>query len=608
MLSRFAALSLSTVLIVAGCAGGSQSVPSDGAALGPITGCNDSIVTGFRPDSLTSVTLVRLFRRGEPLALGGEASLPKGGPASPLPSPPPIAARDVCMVKMVVGPGHPGPADAPSTSVGIGIEVWLPMPQDWNKRVHLLGGGGCSREAANVIRLDIAAGTRASTVGQSPAGIATGEGAVSGMTDLGHVVNDCAFAMNPDGSVNTFGWKDFSYRAIRELILKTKALARAFYGVEPSYTYWDGFSTGGRQALKIAQEFPEEVDGTLAGAPAINWNRFSIAGAYAQLLYQHELGGAPLTEKQRRLMNHAAINACDTVGGVRLGYILDISTCTYDPTKDPNVICVADGGANTTASCVSKEQAAVQNRIWYGQTADGSAPEPALDNGWSSRLDSNHRWWGVTRGAADGNAGVEPFGVMTDYLALVLEDARVAGPSFVNSTGRGESGYRNLTYVELANAVDRGEAMQAQFADINTNNPDLARLRASGTRVLHYHGIADGLVPPQGSIDFYNRAADRMGGFEAMQDYYRLYLIPAMGHALSNGTFNRSASPPMPTHAQLYEALTAWVERGVAPGRIDIHAAATREARGMSQPICPYPQRAVYQSGSPYVASSYICG
>jgi hypothetical protein len=33
-------------------------------------------------------------------------------------------------------------AVAPSTTEGIGIEVWLSSPARWNKRLHLLGGAG----------------------------------------------------------------------------------------------------------------------------------------------------------------------------------------------------------------------------------------------------------------------------------------------------------------------------------------------------------------------------------------------------------------------------------------------------------------------------------
>ena len=53
----------------------------------------------------------------------------------------PVSANNVCMVKIVVGPGNSGPADAPSKSERIGIEVWLPDIANWNDRLHALGGG-----------------------------------------------------------------------------------------------------------------------------------------------------------------------------------------------------------------------------------------------------------------------------------------------------------------------------------------------------------------------------------------------------------------------------------------------------------------------------------
>ena len=90
--------------------------------------------TAFKPDANTTVTLVKAFKKGDPLALSGT-------PATPTP---PTAANDVCLVKLMVGPGNPGPAGAPSTSAGIGIEIWLPAPANWNKRMHVLGQGGWS--------------------------------------------------------------------------------------------------------------------------------------------------------------------------------------------------------------------------------------------------------------------------------------------------------------------------------------------------------------------------------------------------------------------------------------------------------------------------------
>lgn len=75
--------------------------------------------------------MVKAFKKGDPLLLSGTATATT-----------PIAGNDLCMVKLNVGPGNPGPANALSTSPGIGIEVWLPTPTNWNNRIHVKGGGG----------------------------------------------------------------------------------------------------------------------------------------------------------------------------------------------------------------------------------------------------------------------------------------------------------------------------------------------------------------------------------------------------------------------------------------------------------------------------------
>jgi hypothetical protein len=92
--------------------------------------CDDTLKEAFKPDADTTVLAVKAFKKDDPLLLSGEPG-PQTGKA----------LNDLCLVKLLVGPGNPGPADAPSTSAGIGIEVWLPAPANWNKRLHALGGG-----------------------------------------------------------------------------------------------------------------------------------------------------------------------------------------------------------------------------------------------------------------------------------------------------------------------------------------------------------------------------------------------------------------------------------------------------------------------------------
>ena len=580
--------------------------------------CDDTLKNDFHPDSLTTVLLVKAFKKGDVLALV---------PPAPPPAPqPPVAANDVCMVKLLVGPGNSGTAGVPSTSPGIGIEVWLPTRENWNHRIHVAGGGGWAGGNQTSLTLLAGAGGAGSTT-PAPSFIATVEGAVSANTDTGHSgPGGGSFAMNPDGSINTVLWNDFAQRGIHQMAVKTKEITKAYYGKAAKYVYWDGFSTGGRQGHKLAQLHPDDFDGILAGAPAFNWTRFITSELYPQIVYQRDLGGTPLTASQLNMLGNAAINACDVVNGQHMGYIPDPSECRYDPTLDASVICVANGGSNATTNCVTPLQTQAMNKLWYGQTRDGTAPPPSADNAWSVHIGvGNHLWYGLARGSSFGglggstSAGVPaPFSIATDLVALELQNPTLATPSFINATGNGANGWKNLSYAQLANAYDQGLILQSSFAHINTDDANLRPFQKSGGKMIIYHGLADILIMPQGSINYYARVILEMGGLHEVQKFYRLFLIPGMTHGIGNGTPNPNANPPLPGIAgadgvadgtsQLYDVLTGWVEKGIAPRRIDVFSAVTTTFPvAKSRPICAYPKKGTYVGGDVNVASSYVC-
>jgi hypothetical protein len=564
--------------------------------------CDESLKDEFRPDSLTTVLLVKAFKKGDAL------TLTTATPTTPL------AENDVCVVKLLVGPGNPGPVGAPSTSAGIGIEIWLPAPANWNRRIHVAGGGGWA--GGNHTSLTVLTGTRGDGgATPSPAIIATVEGAVSANTDTGHAIGNGSFAMLPDGSINTVLWNDFAQRGIHEMAVKTKQIAKAYYGKPAKYSYWDGFSTGGRQGHKLAQLHPDDFDGILAGAPAFNWTRFITSELYPQIVAERDLGGVRLSNGQMTLLGNAAINACDVVNGQHLGYIPDPSECRYDPTQDISVICAAYGGTNATTNCVTPLQAQAMNKTWYGQTRDGTVPPPSADNSWSVRVGGNHLWYGLARGTNMGAlAGANPFIIATDMVALEMQNPSLATPQFTNASGNGANGWRNLSYAQLADAFDQGVILQRSFAHINTDDANLRPFRRSGGKMIIFHGTADVLIAPQGSVNYYERVIREMGGLEEVQEFYRLFLIPGMSHGIGNGTTNPNANPPLPGVAgadgmsQLYKTLTAWVEDGIAPRRMDISTLATAAFPVVkSRPICAYPKEATYVSGDVNVASSYVC-
>lgn len=601
------ALSIAAVAAAAALAG-CQELPDVGSASAPPQACGPALGRIFDNDPQTSVVLIKQFETGEKLVLPGD-----NAPNAP------SAARPLCLVKLNVGPGNPGPAGAPSTSSGIGIEIWLPAAANWNERIHALGGGGFQGGVAG----------SANQVGSPMAAmVAMGEGAVSSINDAGHASqpknygipdSDGDFLMNPDGSIASNLWRDFSSRGIHEQAVKTKAVTRAFYGRPARHAYWDGSSTGGRQGHKLAQAHPLDFDGIVANLPALHWTKLLPAMAYPHIVIQNDLAGKPLTRAQLDLASNAAIAACDMVGGQHLGFILDQASCTYDPLDDPAVLCRADGGGNDSPACLSRKQALAVNKMWYGPTSDGSVPDPAVDNGWKSPPSGKHLWYGLARGTSlyadffekllgrpTGAATPEsPQFLGTDQLALQGQNAALGGPDFDNASTDRRDAWKNLSYAQFAAILQAGETLnRTHFAGIDTDDPDLSAFEASGGKLLFWHGSNDEVIPVQGSTQYYDSVIAAMGGLERVQAFYRFYVVPGAGHQSPNGTSNPAAKPPIFGQTSMYDLLVNWVENGAAPGRAELTAPGPGEK---TAPACLYPSKAAYRSGDPKLSASYIC-
>src|SRR5205814_8690426 len=128
-------------------------------------------------------------------------------------------------------------------------------------------------------------------------------------------------ASNP-GQPNVPLQVDFAYRSEHLMAVIGKQLVQAYYGKPPTYSYWNGCSTGGRQGLTMAQRFPTDYDGILSGAPAIHYDRFHMAELWPQVAMKFDnqglIGGgvsATLVAKEN-LATSKAIAACDALDGV----------------------------------------------------------------------------------------------------------------------------------------------------------------------------------------------------------------------------------------------------------------------------------------------------
>jgi len=594
---------LATSLMLSACGGSGDPVPDPTLPATQALACDDSLKAAFRPDANTEVLAVKQFKAGDAYP---NATLENIIVATA----PTKFSTDLCLVTLKVGPGSPGPAGAPSTSQGIGIEVWLPPKASWTGRVVSLGGTGwAGGEELDLTK--ISSNSVSGDVGyRSAPRVAAEESVVTSTTDVGKLPGGGAFGLLPDRTINTVGWENFSDRGLREQAIKTKALATAFYGSAPKYMYFSGASGGGRQAMHAAQRLSEYYDGILAAVPGISWTRLFYSLGYPQIVVHRDLGGTAPTAAQQRLMANAAISACDVVGGQHLGFVLDPAACRYDPTKDENVLCTTSGGINTSADCVSTAQATAMNKVWYGMTTDGSVPDPAVDNGWAdTKLTGVRKWFGPTRGSiTTGSFSASGSLLAGDMIANTFLDPTMAIPSFLNASGNGQNKYLSLSFAELNRGYDLALTMQPQWSYINTENPDLSALKGKGGKMIAYVLSTDTTVPPQGLMKYFDDVTSLQGSVAATQSFFRLYILPSVSHntPFLNGSANTAAAPPIAEQTKFWQNLQNWVEKGTPPPQ-EILATPSSASRAMTLPLCAYPSKPSYQSGSPFSAASYVC-
>jgi hypothetical protein len=120
----------------------------------------------------------------------------------------------------------------------------------------------------------------------------------------------------------------------------------------------------------------------------------------------------------------------------------------------------------------------------------------------------------------------------------------------------------------------------------DSGNPDLSAFRDHGGKILIWHELADQLIFPQGTIQYYQRVQQAMGGPASTDTFARLFLAPGAQHC---------ASAVGPAPADPLAAVVKWVEHGQAP--TSIPATVADPATGavtLSRPLCAYPLVARY--------------
>jgi len=474
--------------------------------------------------------------KAEWIAEGSSPPAPRGAPPSPI-TLPAYCRLDGVLDKRTGADGKP-----------YGIGFALALPRDWNGRFLQQGGGGLNGNVG------FPSGPTAS--GGTPA-LARGFAVAS--TDTGHSgqVFDGSFMAEQQAAL------DFAYQAVGRVASLAKQIIAQHYAKAPDRSYFAGCSTGGREAMLMAQRYPTYFDGIISGAPAMRTSYSGIGDEWVatqlNAVAPKNDKGEPgtrqaLSETDKKAVIDGFLNACDAGDGLKDGMVFNINACHFDP---KTLVCKgakADG-------CLSSGQAAALEK-GFGGPKDSKGRQVYPGFLFDTGIAATQGIPGLLHGGS--NPVGRPFAATTMDV-----DARAA-----------------------AAAADPGQTLTATSTWTNLNT-----FSNHGGKLMFFHGVSDPWFSALDTVDYYERLTKANGGPATVSNWSRLYLVPGMGHC-QGGTATLDTM-------DMLTALVDWVEKGTAPASV---TATGRAFPGRSRPLCAYPQHAHYTGqGDPEKAESFEC-
>lgn len=440
-----------------------------------------------------------------------------------------------------------GPIRAPHCRVtgvvGSEIQFRLLLPDTWNGKFLMGGGGGFVGTIDNQAQRTVDAGY--ATVG----------------TDTGHHGDgtDASWALeNLERQVN------FGYVAVHRTAEVAKAIVRAYFGIEATRNFFVGCSNGGRQALMEAQRYPDDFDGIVVGAPALD---FVAIGAQfikdSQAVFPDVDNPMPLfTAETLKSVETQILDKCDAVDGLKDGLMEDPRRCSVD-------VATLSGLNQVQQSALKKVYAETRGKDGMIYPAQPFGGEGA-PGGWPA--------W-ITGGAS-------PRPSQSGSLR------RTFGTQFFKYFVFGDPSW-DYTKYDVSHAPK--DARQAGTL-LNATNPNLDAFKSKGHRLVMWHGWSDPALSGLATINYYEQVQARDA---SLREYFRLFMMPGVLHC---------AGGPGPDNVDWPAVIADWVENGKAPESIVARKLGPEGGVMRSRPLCPYPQHAVYDGKGPAdAAESFAC-
>jgi feruloyl esterase len=402
-------------------------------------------------------------------------------------------------------------------------------------------------------------------------------------TDTGHnsTQTDMRWARGNEGAQ-----KDWGYRAIDGSTRAAKALLSAYYGQNSlKHSYYSGCSTGGRQGLKQLQLDQSLFDGLLIGAPA--WNQTHMLPWITKLATINPAGSSSSlynNASEYNFIPRQIREVCDSLDGVRDNIISRPDLCNITTVAQNNLTCGAAGAP--ADGCLRLEQVDTLIQLYQNYTISNAtgrflnfpAPEPGSEADFSAYLGPG--------------STVAPDGFDWQWAINFLGYQR--GYSFSD---------------EMVADVEKADPGSA------TAKPELtnwAAFNGRGGKLILYQGLADGLIPPRSTTQYFESVRAAASGTSS--NFARYYQVPGMHHCWGSdydhtkyfapwmfggigqqtyATIAQSEAVLGKSETDMLTALMNWVDGQSAPNSIQATTwVSTSTTVFRKRPVCPYPQRA----------------
>ena len=485
------------------------------------------------------------------------------------------------------------------------------LPASWSQRSMQLGGGGMNGTISASANGNNATLAKGFALYGSDGGHQAGGGGFGGQQTKPLATGP---TMGDEWTLNEEAMRNLAYMQMKKTHDAAMVIMERVYGKRPVYNYYVGGSQGGREALTVAQRYPQDYNGIIADVPIVNFSSLMLAPTLMKI--QEKPLQNWITPTKTEAIRMEFLRQSDKLDGIADGIINN-----YIDSRAIFNVADADGPKDPWAAL---------------RAPNGVDPDPTdksasakLTNGQIKTLELTYSPYKFATPLANGvksfgmwlpTISPDGFGMISGTRYKAQEGATENAGVYKTLGSEGVTGFlmqdikaNPLDYVEGGKLNKRREEISTS---LDATNPDLSAFYARGGKIMITIGTADNIASPGAQVDYYQSLINTMGR-KKVDEFARLYVVPQGGHGLSGKSYTVNGDGksvevkniPAPNRDDKIDMIIAWTEGNKAPAKtlaIDAKGRVNDKLEGEGYLLCSFPNYPKYVEGSDKLVSSYV--